>query len=638
MENGVNGLLMEHGPVSNGGLENGVYGANGVVTENGLNGVIKESRLDDAAGATNQQQQRGLKNGRRPNTYQLVTKKMLHMRPPSHSSVSPSQKSDTSADSSDSSSDGLPTKQLMVKGSKSNNKSPSTTPDKHILSNGSAAISSPQPRIENILSEGLPEIVTTLLKAYGLPSHAGFIDPSFSIYIPPTTSSSSSAFPEGCPDYAISFKPCHGVAVMYGDPLCDPNQVGPIFDSFCAYAKRRKWRVAVIGATQRLVDHAVNRAGWGAMEFAVASVLNPTTDVIAVGKGFQTIRRDNRRLASAGWKVEVYDPSGAAGEGRSLGLEAELSGLYKEWREERNARGIPQTYSTVLEPWLFPGACRHLYVRSPDTGKVAGLATMIRLGGVDGYLLDPLLAVAGSPRGVTEILTTQALSLLQDEGATYLTFGFAPLMNLGSILNVPALVEKPSRVCYSKLQEHLGLGGKKIWHEKWRPERSEGNWLLFPPGGVTGYVTVTRALCGVTHIRLKDVIGKSGAVQNGKKENVESKQVNGRKGGAGSEGAEHNNKQANGRKGIGSEGEDHSMHANGGGRQGPEKEQDQVGESDVEKSEGKGYRYNCIPWTNGKSDGKGARYSCMPWASNGSSCMPWPLSSIYHQGLTQEVE
>jgi hypothetical protein len=353
--------------------------------------------------------------------------------------------------------------------------------------------------IYNLKNEGIPELLEQLMAENGRSTHAAFLDASYSIYIPDDR------------QCAICFKVSNNVAVMYGDPLCASQQMGRVFETFKGFCKRQGWRVAVVGAGPVLADHG-RRRQWAIMEFGVENVLNPKTNP-GVGK---TINRGNRRLAKEGVKLSVYCPA----EGRRPELEAALMKVYDDWRESRIRRNVPQAYSTVINPFTYTSS-KHLYTTGPD-GIPNSWACLMRLGSRSGYLIEPCIAADGAPGGITEFLTTNAMRILKDERCDYLTFGLAPLPEMGEISGMTSFVADTTRSLYQTTFEALSLGGKVAFHEKFKPDEDQRSplYLIFPSGA--RHMNSSKAVLDVTHISVSEVWTRSRAAAAAAKAKAEA--------------------------------------------------------------------------------------------------------------------
>jgi Phosphatidylglycerol lysyltransferase, C-terminal len=310
---------------------------------------------------------------------------------------------------------------------------------------------------------------------------------------------------------AICFKVIKKVAVMYGDPLCAANQVEHVFQAFHSFCHRQSRHVAVVGAGPTLAAYAQKQC-WKTIEFAVEQILNPMTNTVLDETSGKTITRTNRKLATNGIKLYLYEPR----RGIQAGLEQELMEVYNAWQEDRRKRNTPQAYSAVINPFAMPAVTRYIYT-SGDDGKPNSLAGLIRLGANSGYLLEPCIQLPDTPKGVTGFLVTHAMGLLRDEGVTYMTFGLEALPELGEITLMPSLIEDTSRHLYRTTFNALGLLGRKTFHESFHPEsdRQVPLYLLFPPG--LPRVSVYQSVLAATHISPHEVWRRSQAARSARR-------------------------------------------------------------------------------------------------------------------------
>ncbi len=353
--------------------------------------------------------------------------------------------------------------------------------------------------VHHLYDGDVAPVIEHLMLQYGQCTHSAFLDASFSIFL----SNDHQA--------AICFKLSMGVAVVYGDPLCSPNDRPQVFDSFRKFCRRQRWQVAVVGASQALADHVAQHS-WKQLEFGAERVLNPLTSPILDGKAGRSIARSNRKLVESGLALGLYDPAVAP----CALLEQQLLDIYAAWRSDRRRRNVPEAYTLVFDPFALPRVSRYLYAIDPQTGHPVAFAGLQRLGAATGgssscsAVVEPLVAAPAAPRGATDFLVTHALGLLRDEGVAGLTFGLEALPDLGRMTGLPDFSAGTLRRVYRKIYDVLGLSGRRAFHEKFRPEDEARPpaplYLLFPPGLLApNRLRVVAAVLDVAHISLYDV-------------------------------------------------------------------------------------------------------------------------------------
>jgi hypothetical protein len=63
------------------------------------------------------------------------------------------------------------------------------------------------------------------------------------------------------------------VAVVGGDPFCEPDRFDSIFSEFAAYHKTFGWSIAFLGATYVFASYSRGNR-WPTMQFGIERVLN----------------------------------------------------------------------------------------------------------------------------------------------------------------------------------------------------------------------------------------------------------------------------------------------------------------------------------------------------------------------------
>ncbi|KAJ5463292.1 hypothetical protein N7475_008236 [Penicillium sp. IBT 31633x] len=320
---------------------------------------------------------------------------------------------------------------------------------------------------------------------YGRVAHMGILDHSYRFF----ANKSRTA--------ALSFKIQNGVAVVGGDPLCHPDAIPELLSEFTAYRRRHHWSIAFMGASESfLYDYALPN-GWTTIRFGTERVINPQTNEVVLEHSGKRITTQNRQLLNpnkGGITLGVYAP---AVQGTDPQLQADLIAIYDAWRAERNRSASPQAFITVYDPFAIPALMTFIYTRNAD-GKVNGFAALRQLGS-GGYHVDPCIAAPGSAKGISDLLLVAAMALLHRAGISYLGFGFEPLQALAreDVIGMPAPFERLTCNLYGHTFHRLPIGGKKAYHDKFRPDPTQDSalYLVFPPG-----IPGPRHLLAMTHM------------------------------------------------------------------------------------------------------------------------------------------
>ncbi|KAJ5555400.1 hypothetical protein N7535_007834 [Penicillium sp. DV-2018c] len=327
--------------------------------------------------------------------------------------------------------------------------------------------------------------IERLAVQYGRVAHMGILDHSYRFFVNESRTG------------ALSFKIQNGVAVVGGDPLCDTGTTAELLSEFAGYRRRHRWSIAFMGASESFLHDYAHPNGWTTIRFATERVLNPQTNDVLLERSGKRITTQNRQLLNpkkGGITLGAYAP---AVHGTNPRLQSDLIAIYDAWRAERNCSTNPQAFITVYDPFALPTLMTFIYTRGAD-GMINGFAALRHLGS-GGYHIDPCIAAPSSLKGISDLLLVAAMALLHRAGVSYLGFGFEPLHALvrEDVSGMPAPLKRFTRDLYSHAFHRLPIGGKKAYHDKFRPDPAQDSalYLVFPPG-----IPSPRHMQAITHM------------------------------------------------------------------------------------------------------------------------------------------
>ncbi|GIC89630.1 uncharacterized protein Aud_006052 [Aspergillus udagawae] len=311
--------------------------------------------------------------------------------------------------------------------------------------------------------------IEKLATRYGRVSHMSVLDPRYKFFVNRARTA------------ALSFKVHNKVALVMGDPLCEPGWFANVLAEFKEYRRRLGWSIAFIGASEVFTEYAKEH-GWTTIQFGTERVLNPmTNDVLNERAGKRIIVQSKQLLnpSKANISLGLYVPA----QGEDLDVQRELVRVYDSWREKRNRAAGAKAFITVYDPFSMPALMMYIYTRGPD-GVANGFAAIRRLGANQGYHIDPCIAAPGAPRGITDLLIVAAMALLHSMRVSYLSLGFEPSETLADITRLSPPIEKITRAIYKRTFKQMLFQGKQMFHEKFKPDGSQGSplFVLFPAG------------------------------------------------------------------------------------------------------------------------------------------------------------
>ncbi|KIX07416.1 uncharacterized protein Z518_02069 [Rhinocladiella mackenziei CBS 650.93] len=311
--------------------------------------------------------------------------------------------------------------------------------------------------------------LSSLVERYGRVSHMGVLDPSYSFFMSQDRQA------------ALYYKVLNNIAVVGGEPLCSPDRYDTLFEEFRRRRRQRGWGIVLLGATDSFIPYAVKHK-WVTMRFGTERVLDPLNNSILQEKEGKRIITQNKQLldpSRGGISVHSYVPA----QGRDEALERRLRHIYDEWREHRNRSSQPQAYMTVFDPFAIPALM--IYICTKDQqGQLNGFAALRQIGANKGYHIDPYCALPTAPKGITDLLVFSAMSLLQQAGIGYLSLGFEPSTQLNEVTSLSRPTTAITKSCYRRAFRYLPIGGKKAYHDKFRPDLNleSGLYIVYPEG------------------------------------------------------------------------------------------------------------------------------------------------------------
>lgn len=333
------------------------------------------------------------------------------------------------------------------------------------------------------------QIVEQLARQYGHVSHMGILDRSYIFFLNKARTA------------ALAYKIQNQVAIVSGQPLCPREMFTEVLDEFNRFRKSFGWSVVFMVADDDFAGYACRRR-WTTMKFGVERVINPTDNDLLMERTGKRLITQNRQLLSqnkGGTTLGIYIPSRQ----EDPALEKDLQDLYDTWRTQRNETNTTlQPFITVYNLFDFANLMIFIYSRSPD-GAINGLAALRWMGAKQGYHLDPCIAAPGAPKGISDLLAFSAMSLLKQLNVSYLSLGYEPLQTLGEVNGIALPFERIARAVYNHSVQHLPVGGKKAYHDKFRPDPDleSGLYMVFP-FGVPGPRQVV-AIAHMANIRIR---------------------------------------------------------------------------------------------------------------------------------------
>ena len=292
------------------------------------------------------------------------------------------------------------------------------------------------------------------------------------------TSSSSYVLLEGPKSYFTSigvdgflaYQVSGGVALIAGDPVCAPHQARRLIHAFTSAMRRP------VGAYQvsPLMLEAFRREGFADIQIGKEAIFDLDRFTLAGGK-MELVRAATNKARREGLVVCEHNPFAPDAEP----VNDELREISDAWLKCKGNQELGFVLGSLgLE---FPSAKRYFIARSENgRGRIEGFVVCEPIYGRSGYYLDVTRRRLDSVRGTMELLTTEILRLLHDEGCEMASMGLAPL----ALLDDPDLLDHPvlarlMRFVYERVNLNYDFKLLYRYKAKYHPHTWEPRYFCF---------------------------------------------------------------------------------------------------------------------------------------------------------------
>jgi lysyl-tRNA synthetase class 2 len=210
-------------------------------------------------------------------------------------------------------------------------------------------------------------------------------------------------------DAFLGYRTENGVLLVAGDPLGPAHAVRELIRDACAFAEAHGLRIAVLGASDRLVP-TWRDAGLRTMYLGDEAIVDLRAFSLE-GRAIRKVRQSVNRLVGAGYEVDVLDVAGL--DPAEL---AELERVSVSWRTSGPERGFAMAMDALAGGVVIvardgDGAARGLLHFVPTHGRAAASLALMR-------------GDRTSPNGLTEFLVVRAIESLRERGIEELSLNF----------------------------------------------------------------------------------------------------------------------------------------------------------------------------------------------------------------------
>jgi lysylphosphatidylglycerol synthetase-like protein (DUF2156 family) len=304
-------------------------------------------------------------------------------------------------------------------------------------------------------------------------------------------------------DGFLAYQVCNGIALIAGDPVCEPGQARRLIHDFGLAMMRP------IGAYQVSPPmlEEFRKEGYADVQIGKEAVFDLARFTLAGGK-MELVRAATNKARRDGVVISEHHPFAKGAEA----INDELTAISQEWLKHKGNQELGFVLGSLgLER---PSAKRYFIARSRNgAGRIEGFIVCEPIFGRNGYYLDVTRRRSDAVRGTMELLTTEILRLLREEGYGMASMGLAPL----ALLDDPDLVDHPlltrlMRFVYQRVNVSYDFKLLYRYKAKYQPHAWEPRYFCFNQrrmslGMLYAVIKVRNA------INLERVLGRGGFQQ-----------------------------------------------------------------------------------------------------------------------------
>lgn len=286
-------------------------------------------------------------------------------------------------------------------------------------------------------------------------------------------------------DGLIGYRQERKCIIVFGDPVCPPNDRPELALSFHHFAEQQGSSLIYISASKSFVEWSLmNNVCPKAIEFGEELTIDPHADPRQnTGVAASLVRRKVRHALREGVTFHEYIPE-------DIETEHSIEEVGKAWLKNRHG---PQVYISNVN--LFTNRLGKRWFYTSQNDRINGVALLHQLQAKQGWLLNHIMMTPDAPHGISELLVVNILELLAKESCKYITFGSVPASQLGEVHGMSPLSKWMAKMIYQLARRHFHLDSRKIFWDKFHPE-SQPTYLLFnrPSIGIQELSGLYRAL------------------------------------------------------------------------------------------------------------------------------------------------
>ncbi|MEY3879969.1 MAG: hypothetical protein RIQ94_764 [Pseudomonadota bacterium] len=267
----------------------------------------------------------------------------------------------------------------------------------------------------------------------------------------------------------ITFRVIGRCAVVFGDPICAPENSTTLADAFSIYCDAKGWSI-VYSAVSSVMQLYAKEHDYTSIEFAELMMTNPQQDP-EMGHPGHHLRQHLNLTRRAGVTVREYFGLTMP----DILLEEQLEAVSKNWLATR--QGV-QLY--LGRPRLFDDKYGRRWFVAEQAGSVIGMLSMLNINCLGSHnLINLLLSSSSAPLYTRELMIASALRIIRNEGSQLICLSVGPLPALKAITCRNTLSRLLSSTIYRLVAKIMNFRGRALFWKKFNVIRTEPMYLVF---------------------------------------------------------------------------------------------------------------------------------------------------------------
>lgn len=266
----------------------------------------------------------------------------------------------------------------------------------------------------------------------------------------------------------IGYKVESNNAVVFGDPVCAPENKPALAKAFDEDCQERKLEVVYIIVSKQFADWVTDNLSGVSIEFGMNFIFDPQ-NIPTNNTGMKAVRLRNKVKHALNEDVVVKEYVG-----EDPNTEKLIEKVAQHWLEKRHG---PQIYLSHVNLFKDRYGKRWFYAQKND--KVVGLLLLNELQSHNGWLLNNVMMFNDAPKGLSELMIISTLEVLGKEGCRYVLAGPVPAKKLGKINGLNGLGSTLTRFAFTVARYVFQLDRHAPFWDKFQIP-SESSYLVFP--------------------------------------------------------------------------------------------------------------------------------------------------------------